>query len=122
MYSYKAKLIRIVDADTVDLLVDLGFKVLHVVRVRLLDVDAPEIYGVKRDSDEFYNGKRATEFVRGWFDNASTLSLKTIKAGQDGNWLGVISKETTGEIAIGYDAMTLNDALKLWINRQEQGK
>jgi hypothetical protein len=44
MWEYRAKLNRIVDADTYDLNIDLGFKVYNTVRVRLTNppIDAPE--------------------------------------------------------------------------------
>lgn len=43
MYEYKAKVVNVVDGDTVDCLIDLGFNISHTVRVRLLDVDTPEM-------------------------------------------------------------------------------
>lgn len=42
MYSYHAKIINIVDGDTVDAEIDLGFKIKITHRLRLIDVDAEE--------------------------------------------------------------------------------
>ncbi len=42
MYHYKAKLIRVIDGDTVELEVDLGFNVKIVEKFRLYGIDAPE--------------------------------------------------------------------------------
>jgi micrococcal nuclease len=42
MYEYRAKLKRVVDGDTVDFVVDLGFHVHTTIRTRLLGVDTPE--------------------------------------------------------------------------------
>ena len=42
MYEYRAKLKRVVDGDTVDFVVDLGFSVHMDIRTRLLGVDTPE--------------------------------------------------------------------------------
>ena len=42
MYKYNAKLIRVVDGDTVDALIDLGFNVWVRKRIRLHGIDAPE--------------------------------------------------------------------------------
>ena len=42
MYEYRAKLIKCVDGDTADFLVDLGFKVFKEIRTRFLGVDTPE--------------------------------------------------------------------------------
>ena len=41
-YEYKAKVINVVDGDTIDALVDLGFKVQIMQRLRLTRVDTPE--------------------------------------------------------------------------------
>ena len=43
MYTYQAKLIEVVDGDTVDLLIDLGFGVHVKERCRLYGIDAPEM-------------------------------------------------------------------------------
>lgn len=42
MYKYEAKLLRVIDGDTVDALVDLGFDVWVKKRIRLYGIDAPE--------------------------------------------------------------------------------
>jgi micrococcal nuclease len=41
-YEYKAKVMNVVDGDTIDALVDLGFKVQVMQRLRLARVDTPE--------------------------------------------------------------------------------
>ena len=44
MYEYKCKVTRVVDGDTVDIDIDLGFGVwLHKERVRIYGIDTPEI-------------------------------------------------------------------------------
>ena len=43
MYEYKSKILRVVDGDTVDVDIDLGFGVwLHKERVRIMGIDTPE--------------------------------------------------------------------------------
>jgi micrococcal nuclease len=42
MYTYKAKLIRVVDGDTIDAEIDLGFGVFMRQRVRLYGINTPE--------------------------------------------------------------------------------
>ena len=42
MYEYRARVKRVVDGDTVDFVVDLGFSVHITIRTRLLGVDTPE--------------------------------------------------------------------------------
>lgn len=49
MYSYEAKVNRVIDGDTVDLDIDLGFRArLHNVRCRLIGIDTPESRGKKK--------------------------------------------------------------------------
>ena len=43
IYIYKAELIRVVDGDTVDLVIDLGFDTFRHERFRLYGIDAPEV-------------------------------------------------------------------------------
>ena len=43
MYEYKSKILRIVDGDTVDVDIDLGFGIwMHKERVRIMGIDTPE--------------------------------------------------------------------------------
>ena len=43
MHEYKCKILRVVDGDTVDVDIDLGFGIwMHKERVRLLGIDTPE--------------------------------------------------------------------------------
>ena len=42
MFEYKCKVMRVVDGDTIDVNIDLGFQVWHKARVRLLGIDTPE--------------------------------------------------------------------------------
>ena len=42
MFDYRCKLLRVVDGDTIDVNLDLGFNVWHKARVRMLGIDTPE--------------------------------------------------------------------------------
>ena len=43
MYEYRCKIVRVVDGDTVDVDIDLGFGVwMHKERIRLHGIDTPE--------------------------------------------------------------------------------
>ena len=59
MYKYKAKLDRVVDGDTVDALVDLGFDTWKKVRIRMMGINAPE--SRTRDLEEKKLGLAAKE-------------------------------------------------------------
>jgi micrococcal nuclease len=50
MYEYKAKLIKVVDGDTVDAMIDCGFSVFRKERIRLRGINAPE--SRTRDKEE----------------------------------------------------------------------
>lgn len=60
LYVYKARVDRVVDGDTIDVTFDLGMHVLKRERVRLAGIDTPEIYGVKKESQEYIAGKEAS--------------------------------------------------------------
>jgi len=63
MYQYKAKIDRIVDGDTMDIVIDLGFKITTHQRIRLQGINTPETYNVKKDSEEYKLGTLAKDFV-----------------------------------------------------------
>lgn len=41
-FWYGAKVLNVVDGDTLDLMIDLGFNIHHKIRVRLFGVNTPE--------------------------------------------------------------------------------
>jgi micrococcal nuclease len=43
MYTYKAKLNRVIDGDTVNLTIDLGFRLTYTANCRLAGINAPEM-------------------------------------------------------------------------------
>jgi micrococcal nuclease len=92
MYLYKAHLQRVVDGDTLDVNVDLGFTAHVVVRLRLYGVDTPEIHGVAHDSAEYKAGMAATEHVTEWFADSYECYIRTKKTGKYGRWLAMVWK------------------------------
>jgi micrococcal nuclease len=42
MYQYKAKVIKVIDGDTVDVAIDLGFDIILKERIRLYGINCPE--------------------------------------------------------------------------------
>lgn len=74
MYEYRVRNVRVVDGDTIDCDIDLGFGVtLSQQRVRLNGIDTPEKR--TRDPLEKKAGILATEFVERWFASQSEYTL-----------------------------------------------
>jgi len=88
MYKYACELDRVVDGDTVDLFVDLGFNIAHKIRTRLLDYDAPETR--TRDLAEKARGYAAKAYAEELLTNAESLIVHTHKTGKYGRWLADI--------------------------------
>lgn len=88
MYTYKAELVRVIDGDTVEFEVSLGFNVNIKEKFRFYGIDTPEVYGVKKDSPEYQAGKKASDFVRNALENAKSITIETVKGkGKYGRWL-----------------------------------
>ena len=84
MYEYRAKILRVVDGDTVDVDIDLGFGVwMHKERVRMMGIDTPE--SRTRDKVEKKFGLASKEYVKAYLPIGSMQILKTEidKSGED---------------------------------------
>ena len=90
MYEYKCNITRVVDGDTVDAEIDLGFDIVYKSRVRLYGIDTPE--SRTRDLDEKARGKLASAFLSTSILHADNLVIQTKldKKGKFGRVLGVI--------------------------------
>ena len=89
MYEYRCKILRIVDGDTVDVDIDLGFGVwVHKERVRIMGIDTPE--SRTRDLVEKQFGLAAKEYVKYLMPIGSQQIIKTQKdkTGKFGRILG----------------------------------
>ena len=88
MFEYKCKVTKVVDGDTVDVDIDLGFGVwLRDQRIRLYGIDTPE--SRTSDPSEKLYGKAAAEFLKKWLDGGD-VTIKTHKdeRGKFGRILG----------------------------------
>ena len=89
MYEYNCKISRVVDGDTVDVDIDLGFGTWRCSeRIRLYGVDTPECR--TRDAQEKAAGFLAKEFVEDALHVGGTYKLQTREKGKFGRFLGVI--------------------------------
>ena len=89
MYEYRCKIVKIIDGDTVDVDIDLGFGVwMHKERIRLYGIDTPE--SRTRDLDE----KKYGLIAKGWLEkfmpvgSMQTLITQKDKSGKFGRILG----------------------------------
>ena len=104
MYEYKATLDRVVDGDTVDLNIDLGFDVWIKKRVRLHHVDTPE----KRTSNplEKHFGFMSTGFVIRKLTAATEMVITTTIDGPTDKYGRVL-----GVIWLDKELLSINDQL-----------
>jgi len=76
-YQYKAEVKKIVDGDTFDILIDLGFDTYRYGRVRLYGVNTPE--SRTKNLEEKKQGLAAKEFVNQWLIAADKkVNIETI--------------------------------------------
>ena len=107
MYVYKAKLDRIIDGDTVDAVIDLGFDVSVHKRIRLAGIDTPE--SRTRDLEEKERGlaskARLVEMLKG-----GEFILESKEVGKYGRVLGTlfIEKETDDNLTSEPQIMRVN--------------
>ena len=104
LYNYKGKCVRVIDGDTVELEVDLGFEIKHKITARLLDVHAPEV-----------RTKDLIEKAKGLYikhDLSDLLMFKDVeivsnKKGKYGRWL----------CTIYLDGLNVNEEINKWIEK-----
>lgn len=92
MYEYQAKLEKIVDGDTIDVTIDVGFKITTNQRIRFAKINTPEIFHVDKETEDYKKGIEAKEFVERRFkENNNEMRLVTYKwAGMHGRYTGII--------------------------------
>ena len=83
MHTYRAKVKRVVDGDTVDFDVDLGFHISISIRTRLLGVDTPE-----RGHQDFAKATNILiDLLNEQKDEEGYVIIETQKTGKYGRWL-----------------------------------
>jgi len=75
MYEYSCEVKRVVDGDTVDVILDLGFDILYKSRVRLYGMDTPE--SRTRNKYEKARWKMAKAFLEDAINNGNTVVIQT---------------------------------------------
>ena len=75
-FWYGARVLNVVDGDTIDLMIDLGFDIHHKIRVRLYGVNTPE--SRTKDAAEKEMGLKAKSFTKDWLDGHQWVFVNTI--------------------------------------------
>jgi micrococcal nuclease len=107
MHEYKCTVVRVVDGDTVDVDIDLGFGVwLRKERVRMFGIDTPE--SRTRDLEEKKYGLAAKYYLKDMLGGEGSVVLKTQKdsTGKYGRILGELWKVDKNNIM---DEKSVND-------------
>ena len=112
MFTYRCEILEVVDGDTLDIRIDLGFDISIRERVRLHEVNTPEVYG-KKSLTEGEAGLIASNFTKQWVaENRNSdgyfiyTSRKYNARDKYGRSLGYIS------FVEGKNTNCLNDRLK----------
>lgn len=87
MYFYKAKVTRVVDGDTLDIVIDLGFRASMQLRVRLARIDTAEMNS--KDPEQREKALRAASFLASQVEGKSVY-IKTSKSDLYGRWLAEV--------------------------------
>ena len=78
MYEYFVKEVKsVVDGDTIDVIIDLGFDILFASRVRLAGIDTPE--SRTTDKAEKALGLEAKEYLKKHLNDAKSVVIRTEK-------------------------------------------
>ena len=127
MFEYNCKVRRVVDGDTVDIDIDLGFSHwIHGERIRLDGIDTPECR--TRDDEEKYFGNLAKDYVLEWIErNGPDLRVKTTYKDKYGRYLRQIisrSDEVLNEslvenhLAVPYEGQSKEEIEELHIQNR----
>jgi micrococcal nuclease len=92
-YRYKAKVVKVIDGDTFDINVDLGFSIWTLQRLRLVNVNTPEIRGSERK-----DGLRVKRYVKELIEG-KLLDVDIFKRGKYGRYVAEIYLEDGTELS-----------------------
>ena len=88
MYNYKISLLRVVDGDTIDAEIDLGFDVKIKKRIRFMGINTPE--SRTKDLEEKARGLAAKDRVKALLEGCKNIQLHSHGIGKFGRCLGEI--------------------------------
>ena len=101
MYQYEAQVLKVIDGDTLDLFIDLGFKVGFNTRVRMIGIDTPEKW--------FPYGKVVKAYLKQELEG-NTIFLDVTKKDKYGRYLGVVYLNKNDEQSVNDKLIEINMA------------
>ncbi len=105
MYEYYVRKVEgVVDGDTIDVLIDLGFDILFASRVRLAGIDTPE--SRTKDLREKALGLESKEYLKKALKDAKSVVIKTEKMDSSEKYGRIL-----GWVYINGDTVSLNDMM-----------
>jgi len=105
MYEYYVRKVEnVVDGDTIDVLIDLGFDILFQSRVRLAGIDTPE--SRTKDLMEKALGIESKEYLKKALKDAKSVVIKTEKMNSSEKYGRIL-----GWVYINGDTVSLNDMM-----------
>ena len=109
MHEYNAIVRRVVDGDTMDVTLDLGFDILYNNRIRLYGINTPE--SRTRDLEEKKLGLAAKDRVKELCPVGSSVIIKTTKEGR-GKYGRILGEIFVGEVNINQQLVTEGHAVE----------
>ena len=109
MYTYKIKLDRVLDGDTIDATIDLGFDIHVKKRIRFQGINAPE--SRTKDLEEKARGLAAKDRLKNILEGTKTIQLTSHGVGKYGRCLG----ELEVDVIDGKECLTLVNVNELLI-------
>jgi micrococcal nuclease len=105
MYEYYVRKVEnIVDGDTIDVLIDLGFDILFQSRVRLAGIDTPE--SRTKDLKEKALGLESKEYLKKYLKDAKSVVIKTEKMDSSEKYGRIL-----GWVYVDGDTESINDKM-----------
>jgi micrococcal nuclease len=105
MYEYYVRKVEgVVDGDTIDVLIDLGFDILFASRVRLAGIDTPE--SRTKDLKEKALGLESKEYLKKHLKDAKSVIIKTEKMDSSEKYGRIL-----GWVYVDGNTVSLNDMM-----------
>jgi micrococcal nuclease len=91
-YTRNAELVRVIDGDTFECLIDMGLRIYVKKKIRVYGINCPEMKGLSKPE-----GQRAKKFAQEWFKNNLEFTVRTVNDGLEdsfGRLIAVVESST----------------------------